>query len=103
MKHDWFWTGMAFAAGFAAAVLVGARNGEQMAAEVGRIVETCEAQCSAMTTRHQTECMDRFEVVGDALRALGDRCVLSVPVGDRVRVERTVWPLPMGLPDDPED
>ncbi len=101
MKHDWFWTGMAFAAGFACAVVVGARNGEQMAEEVGRIVETCEAQCSAMTTRHQTECMDRFEVVGDALRALGDRCVLSVPVGDRLRVTRTVRPMP-GIPDDPE-
>ena len=90
-------------AGFAAAVLVGARNGEQMAAEVGRIVETCEAQCSAMTTRHQTECMDRFEVVGDALRALGDRCVLSVPAGDRLRVTRTVRPILGGVPDDPEN
>lgn len=95
---DWFNTSLVFAAGFATAVIVGARNGHELAAEARSIVESCQdvAACERRT-------MERFGLVADALSELGDRCVLSVPPGDRLRVVR-VPPVVMGpaLPDDPE-
>lgn len=91
MRHDWFWIAVAFAAGFGVAVLVGARSGEQMAAGVAEILETCDA----ISRMDRAECSAGLDMHAAALRALGDRCVLSVPIQDNLRVAR-VPPKGMG-------
>ena len=78
-----------FAAGFAAAVLVGARNGEQMAAGVADVLDTCDE----LARFDRADCMQRLDTMGEALHALGDRCVLAVPERDNLRVAR----MPRGL------
>ena len=85
MTPGWFWLCVAFCGGFGAAVMVGARNGEQMAAGVAEILETCDA----ISRMDRAECSAGLEMHAAALRALGDRCVLSVPLTDNLRVERT--------------
>ena len=62
------WAMVIYAAGFASAVVVGARNGDQMA--------------------DREVCMTRVDVLADALRALGERCVLAVPNVDNLCVQR---------------
>lgn len=100
---DWFNLSLVFAAGFVTAVVVGARNGRDLAAEARGIVESCQdvARWDAAACERRT--MERFGLVAAALSELGDRCVLTVPPGDRLRVVR-VPPAVMGpaLPDDPE-
>lgn len=91
MNGGWFWIAVAFAGGFGAAVMVGARNGEQMAAGVAEILETCDA----ISRMDRAECMAGLEMHAAALRALGDRCVLSVPLTDNLRVARVP---PKGTP-----
>lgn len=73
-----------FAAGFAAAVLVGARNGEHMAQGTADILDTCDEMARA----DRVDCLARVEVMASAVSALGERCVLSVPPGDNLRVAR---------------
>ena len=70
-----------FAAGFAAAVVVGARNGEQMAAGVADVLDTC----GEMARADRVDCLARVEVMASAVQSLG---VLSVPPGDNLRVAR---------------
>ena len=73
-----------FAAGFAAAVIVGARNGEQMTQGVADVLDTCDEMARA----DRVDCLNRVEVMASAVHALGERCVLSVPPGDNLRVAR---------------
>lgn len=100
---DWFWSGVFFAGGFATAVAAGARGGHS-ADDDARVVEICQdaARWDAAACERRT--MQRFDLVAAALSELGDRCVLTVPPGDRLRVVR-VPPVVMGpaLPDDPEN
>lgn len=78
------WAMVLYAAGFASAVIVGARNGEQMAAGVADVLDTCDELARA----DRVDCLQRVEVMASAVQALGERCVLSVPPGDNLRVAR---------------
>lgn len=78
-----------YAAGFASAVIVGARNGEQMADGARDIVDACDA----VSRDDLGVCLDRVGMMAAAVHALGDRCVLAVPNVDNLRVVR----MPKGL------
>lgn len=78
-----------WAAGFVSAVIVGARNGEQMADGTRAILDTCDELARA----DRVDCLQRVEVMASAVQALGERCVLSVPPGESLRVAR----MPRGL------
>jgi len=73
-----------FAAGFAAAVLVGARNGDQMADREIGMLEACDE----LARFDRADCMQRLDTMASAVHALGDRCVLAVPPGENLRVAR---------------
>lgn len=73
-----------FASGFVSAVLVGARNGDQMADREAGILEACDE----LARFDRADCMQRLDTMGEALHALGDRCVLAVPERDNLRVAR---------------
>ena len=73
-----------FASGFVSAVIVGARNGEQMAAGVADVLETCDE----LARFDRADCMQRLDMMASAVHALGDRCVLAVPPGENLRVAR---------------
>jgi hypothetical protein len=73
-----------FAAGFAAAVLVGARNGDQMADREIGMLEACDE----LARFDRADCMQRLDTMASAVHALGDRCVLAVPERDNLRVAR---------------
>ena len=78
------WAVVLWAAGFASAVIVGARNGEQMAQGVSEVLDTCDE----LARTDRVGCLQRGEVMASAVQALGERCVLSVPPGDNLRVAR---------------
>lgn len=78
------WAMVLYAAGFVSAVIVGARNGEQMAKGTADILETCDE----LARIDRSDCLDRVEVMASAVQAIGERCVLSVPPGDNLRVAR---------------
>lgn len=78
------WAMVLYAAGFASAVIVGARNGEQMAQGVADVLDTCDEMARA----DRVDCLQRVEVMASAVQALGERCVLSVPPGENLRVSR---------------
>ena len=84
MTPGWFWLCVAFAGGFGAAVMVGARNGEQMAAGVAEILETCDT----LARMDRAEYMAGVDTMGQALQEFADRCVLAVPISDNLRVAR---------------
>ena len=73
-----------FAAGFAAAVLVGARNGEQMADRESGMLEACDE----LARFDRADCFAHVDLMADALHAFGERCVLAIPPGDNLRVAR---------------
>ena len=77
------WAMVLYAAGFVSAVIVGAKNGEQMAAGVADVLD-----CDDMARADRVDCLQRVEVMASAVQALGERCVLSVPPGDNLRVAR---------------
>ena len=83
------WALCLWAAGFVSAVIVGARNGEQMAAGVADVLDACDEMARA----DRVDCLARVEVMASAVQSLGERCVLSVPPGDNLRVAR----VPRGL------
>ena len=78
------WAVVLWAAGFASAVIVGARNGEKMAQGVSEVLDTCDELARA----DRVGCLQRGEVMASAVQALGERRVLSVPPGDNLRVAR---------------
>ena len=78
------WAMVLYAAGFVSSVIVGARNGEQMAQGVSEVLDTCDELARA----DRVDCLQRVEVMASAVQALGERCVLSVPPGDNLRVAR---------------
>lgn len=78
------WAICIWAAGFVSAVIVGARNGEQMAQGVSEVLDTCDELARA----DRVDCMQRVEVMASAVQALGERCVLSVPPGENLLVAR---------------
>jgi hypothetical protein len=74
---------------------VGLRSGADMAAEAARIVDACAAQCEADDVGARVACDAAHEQSSAALerhvmalRDLADRCVLSLPSRERLRVER---------------
>lgn len=84
MRHDWFTTSLAFAAGFGVAVAVGARNGDDVADRTADVLETCDE----LARMDRADCMGRIDVMGAALHEFADRCVLAVPLQDNLRVVR---------------
>ena len=78
------WAMVIYAAGFASAVVVGARNGDQMAGLGQALLDACDE----LARDDREVCMTRVDVLADALRVLGDRCVLAVPDVDNLRVQR---------------
>jgi hypothetical protein len=83
------WAAVIYGAGFASAVVVGARNGEQVADREQAMLDACDE----LARDDREVCMSRVDVLADALRALGERCVLAVPDVDNLRVQR----MPKGL------
>ena len=77
------WAMVLYAAGFVSSVIVGARNGEQMAAGVADVLD-----CDEMARADRVDCLQRVEVMASAVQTLGERCVLAVPPGDNLRVAR---------------
>lgn len=73
-----------FAAGFAAAVVVGARNGDQLADREAGMLEACDE----LARMDRADCFAHVNLMADALHALGERCVLAIPPGDNLRVAR---------------
>ena len=78
------WAVVLWAAGFASAVIVGARNGEQMAQGVSEVLDACDELARA----DRVDCLQRVDVMAQAINALGDHCVLSLPPGNNIRVAR---------------
>lgn len=78
------WAVCIWAAGFVSAVIVGARNGAELAQGTADVLEACDDLARA----DRADCMQRVEVMASAVQALGERCVLSVPPGDNLRVAR---------------
>lgn len=78
------WAVVLWAAGFASAVIVGAKNGAEVAQGTADILDTCDELARA----DRVDCLQRVEVMASAVQALGERCVLSVPPGDNLRVAR---------------
>lgn len=99
---DWFWSGVFFAGGFATAVAAGARGGHS-ADDDARIVESCQDAARWDAAACEQRAAERFDLVADALAVFGDRCVLSVPAGDRLRVVRVPPVVLPSIPDDPEE
>ena len=84
MRHDWFTTSLAFAAGFGVAVMVGARNGNDVADRTAEVLKTCDE----LARMDRADCFARVDVMGQALHEFADRCVLAVPLDDNLRVAR---------------
>ena len=78
------WAVVLWAAGFASAVIVGAKNGAEVAQGTADILDTCDELARA----DRADCPQRVEVMASAVHALGERCVLAVPPGDNLRVAR---------------
>lgn len=78
------WALCIWAAGFVSAVIVGAKNGTELAQGTADILETCDEMARA----DRVDCLQRVEVMASAVQALGERCVLSVPPGENLRVAR---------------
>ena len=78
------WAVVLWAAGFASAVIVGAKNGAEVAQGTADILDTCDELARA----DRVDCLQRVEVMASAVQALGERCVLAVPPGDNLRVAR---------------
>jgi hypothetical protein len=88
--------GLGVLLGVTGTFIVGARNGEQ----VGRSIESATRSCvDEVGTRNldsmsacwdmQADALNRIELQRQALDRLADRCVLSVPEAERLRVTRT--------------
>lgn len=78
------WAVVLWAAGFASAVIVGAKNGTELAQGTADILDACDE----LARIDRSDCLDRVEVMASAVQALGERCVLSVPPGENLRVAR---------------
>ena len=78
------WAVVLWAAGFASAVIVGAKNGAEVAQGTADILDTCDELARA----DRVDCLQRVEVMAQAINALGDHCVLSLPPGNNIRVAR---------------
>ena len=78
------WGVCIWSAGFVSAVIVGAKNGAELAQGTADILDTCDELARA----DRVDCMQRVEVMASAVQALGERCVLSVPPGENLRVAR---------------
>lgn len=78
------WAVCIWAAGFVSAVIVGAKNGTELAQGTADILDTCDE----LARIDRSDCLDRVEVMASAVQALGERCVLAVPPGDNLRVAR---------------
>jgi len=93
---DWLAMGLGVLLGITGTVIVGAQNGEA----VGRSIESATRSCvDEVGTRNldsmsacwdmQADVLNRIELQRQALDRLADRCVLSVPEAERLRVTRT--------------
>lgn len=93
---DWAALGLGVLLGVTGTFIVGSQNGEA----VGRSIETATQNCVAeLGVRNgdsaaacydmQADALNRIELQRQALDRLADRCVLSVPSAERLRVTRT--------------
>jgi hypothetical protein len=92
---DWLSVTLGACLGATITFLVGAQNGEQ----VGKSIERATVQCiDELGVRNsdstsacwdmQAEALNRMELQRQAIDRLAERCVLSVPEADRLRVTR---------------
>jgi hypothetical protein len=92
---DWVSVTLGACLGATITFLVGAQNGEQ----VGKSIERATVQCiDELGVRNsdstsacwdmQAEALNRMEAQRQAIDRLAERCVLSVPEADRLRVTR---------------
>ena len=92
---DWVSVTLGACLGATITFLVGAQNGEQ----VGKSIERATVQCiDELGVRNsdstsacwdmQAEALNRMELQRQAIDRLAERCVLSVPEADRLRVTR---------------
>jgi hypothetical protein len=93
---DWAALGLGVLLGVTATFIIGSQNG----AEVGKSIEAATRSCVAeLGVRNgdsaaacydmQADALNRIELQRQALDRLADRCVLSVPDTERLRVTRT--------------
>ena len=93
---DWVSITLGACLGATITFLVGSQNGEH----VGRSIETATTNCvNEVGTRNldsmyacfdmQADALNRIELQRQALDRLADRCVLSVPLAERLRVTKT--------------
>jgi hypothetical protein len=93
---DWAALGLGVLLGVTGTVIVGSQNGEA----VGRSIESATRSCvDEVGTRNldsmsacwdmQADALNRIELQRQALDRLADRCVLSVPEAERLRVTKT--------------
>ena len=93
---DWVSITLGACLGATITFIVGSQNGEA----VGRSIEQATEQCiDELGTRNadsmyacwdmQADALNRIELQRQALDRLADRCVLSVPSAERLRVTRT--------------
>ena len=93
---DWVAMGLGVLLGVTGTFIVGSQNGEA----VGRSIESATRSCvDEVETRNldsmsacwdmQADALNRIELQRQALDRLADRCVLSVPDTERLRVTRT--------------
>jgi len=93
---DWLAMGLGVLLGVTGTFIVGSQNGEA----VGRSIEAATRSCvDEVGTRNldsmsacwdmQADALNRIELQRQALDRLADRCVLSVPEAERLRVTKT--------------
>ena len=93
---DWMALGLGVLLGITGTFIVGSQNGEA----VGRSIEAATRSCvDEVGTRNadsmsacwdmQADALNRIELQRQALDRLADRCVLSVPSAERLRVTKT--------------
>ena len=93
---DWVAMGLGVLLGVTGTFIVGSQNGEA----VGRSIESATRSCvDEVGTRNldsmsacwdmQADALNRIELQRQALDRLADRCVLSVPEAERLRVTKT--------------
>ena len=98
---DWMALGLGVLLGITGTFIVGSQNGEA----VGRSIEAATRSCvDEVGTRNadsmsacwdmQADALNRIELQRQALDRLADRCVLSVPSAERLRVTMVRDPKP---------
>jgi hypothetical protein len=104
---DWVSVTLGACLGATITFLVGAQNGEQVGKSIERATVQCIDELGVRNSDSTSACWDmqadalnRMELQRQAIDRLAERCVLSVPESDRLRVTRVkdVKPFKVEIP-----